>query len=236
MTERATRAGQRGVTLLELTVAMGIFAIVGAVLFGTFSRTATSRDLVERRAALYFEARTALETIERDLQASFDVGGYTSEFRRFYVPEPRTAPPVAGTRLVADFTALSARGIAIAGLGDAVEIAGARGDQMRVRYWLGDDGDLLREVRRPPRPLENPDEILADEPLASDVAKLELRFYDGGEWLDSWTSARAGRRRDAAPGLVTIALAIERRDEPKVELHTTVVVPMGLEVRWDRES
>ena len=55
MTERATRAGQRGVTLLELTVAMGIFAIVGAVLFGTFSRTATSRDLVERRGGLRAE-------------------------------------------------------------------------------------------------------------------------------------------------------------------------------------
>ena len=72
-----------GVSLLEMLVAMAIFAIIASLLYGTFSRTAGARRYVEERAAVYSLARSSISWLERDIEAAFSAHTYPVGEHRF---------------------------------------------------------------------------------------------------------------------------------------------------------
>ena len=76
MTSTQRRRAAAGVTLLEMLVAIGIFAIIASLLYGTFSRTAAARRYAQERAAVFSVARSAVTWLERDMQAAFSAGAY----------------------------------------------------------------------------------------------------------------------------------------------------------------
>lgn len=64
---RRRREGRRGLTLLEVTVALAIGVLVSAVATGIVGRTADVRDEIVRRTGAVAEARTALWVLRDEL-------------------------------------------------------------------------------------------------------------------------------------------------------------------------
>jgi len=185
----------RGFTLLELLVAMAIFAIIGALAMGglnaVISQTTQARAQMDRLVAL----QRTLRVVANDLAGL----------------QPRWVRDELGTQweppLVTD-----GRGIFLLRLsrGGWANPAGLphRGTLQRVQYRL-EDGALIREYW----PVM--DHVLGQEPrretLLTSVASLRFLYLDGqGEWQPEWPPLQQGGPQAAArPRAVKVQLELD---------------------------
>lgn len=174
-----SKPGQGGFTLLELLVAMGIFAIIGAMALGGLNAVVGQ----ESQARLQTERLAALQRAMRLM--TNDLGGAMPRFVRDELGTPcKELPLVADGRI----------GILIqltrSGWPNPANLP-HRGTLQRVQYRL-EDGKLIREYW----PVL--DRVLGQEPrseeLLSGVSDVKLLFYDGtegaGEWGQQWPPLR----------------------------------------------
>lgn len=165
---------QCGLTLLELIVAVGVFALFSVMAYGALNRVLDQRDQIEEKRAYWRALSLTFLRMEEDMAQARDrpvrdIDGTT-------LPSLRGQP--TDTRALADPTLELTRG------GVLVFGEGVRSDLQRVGYRL-EDNILLRltwpVLDRAPqtKPFESP--------LLRDVATFEVRFYSlGGNWIDVW--------------------------------------------------
>jgi len=238
---RAARA-ESGLTLLELMVAVAIFAVVGSGIYSTFMTAVITRDHATQRARRYADARNALDRLEQDLRGAFD-----SQIRGNLVPPLLRAPlpensPLGDDRVLLEMTTISARGVLAADafiehpeLQELAGIAADRGEQAHVRWVVDEDGDLLRYELRPVR-AEQVDWTLAPfEIIARDVA-VAFEFYDRTQWFGFWDSSEPGDQRNRLPTLVRTRLETHDEGQQPVVLVSSVIVPMAVETEARRRS
>ncbi len=165
---------QRGLTLLELIVAVGVFALFSVMAYGALDRVLDQRDQIEAKRDYWRALSLTFLRMEEDMAQARarpvrDIDGTT-------LPSLRGQP--TDTRALADPTLELTRG------GILVFGEGARSDLQRVGYRL-EDNVLLRltwpVLDRAPqtKPFESP--------LLTGVETFEVRFYSlGGNWIDVW--------------------------------------------------
>lgn len=183
---------QRGFTLMELILVIGIFAVMSVLAYGGLNSVLTSRSQIE--AAL---KRTA------DYQKSWQ--RLRSDFQQVQTRGARDEFGVAQAALLADrfgnveFT----RG------GWRNPLGSARSTLERVRYRL-EDKKLLRESWRA---LDRAQDSLPVQAVVFDrVTEVEWRFLNTGrEWLDQWPSSNSTRASDAPPP-VAVELVVTTED------------------------
>jgi general secretion pathway protein J len=165
---------QCGLTLLELIVAIGVFALFSVMAYGALNRVLDQRDQIEEKREYWRALSLTFLRMEEDMAQARarpvrDIDGTT-------LPSLRGQP--TDTRTLADPTLELTRG------GVLVFGEGVRSDLQRVGYRL-EDTVLLRltwpVLDRAPqtKPFESP--------LLRDVETFEVRFYSlGGNWIDVW--------------------------------------------------
>ncbi len=168
------RKCQGGLTLLELIVAVGVFALFSVMAYGALNRVLDQRDQIEQKQAYWRVLSLTFLRMEEDMAHARvrpvrDIDGTT-------LPSLRGQP--TDTRALADPTLELTRG------GVLVFSEGARSDLQRIGYRL-EDNVLLRltwpVLDRAPqtKPFESP--------LLKEVEAFEVRFYSlGGNWIDVW--------------------------------------------------
>ncbi len=169
----------RGFTLLELLVALGILGVVVAIVSATFAGALRVQEAADRRTEVTHVARTTLDRVSQDLTSAFvrkaqGPGGTVVSL----VLDDREVDGAPGDRLT---FATYGRPI-----GGAAERAS---DQAYVEYELAisDDRRERRLVRRQTSP---PDlEALAKAPadvLAERVVAFDVKLFDGKAWKAEW--------------------------------------------------
>jgi general secretion pathway protein J len=168
------KKSQRGVTLLELIVAVGVFALFSVMAYGALNRILDQRDQIEQKREYWRTLSLTFLRMEEDMaqaraRSVRDIDGTT-------LPSLRGQP--TDTRALADPTLELTRG------GLLVFGEDVRSDLQRVGYRL-EDNVLLRltwpVLDRAPQ--TKPFESL----LLRDVETFEVRFYSlGGNWIDVW--------------------------------------------------
>jgi prepilin-type N-terminal cleavage/methylation domain-containing protein len=258
MTRRRSGAGRaKGVTLLELLAAVAILGLIATLLYGTFSRTLLVRDRATVSMERYATARAAFAWLEQDLEGSFGVGLYPRGAKRFFSPGSADTATLGGAPLL-DVTTTSARSTTpLSGTApplDEIEGLHDRGDQARVLYHLeapADDPDartagfdLVRYEYRPPTSADLEDAARAV--IAHGIRSVELRFFDGGQWHESWDStgtsgvatgidaggasdsgAESTSRGGIAPKIVETRLRLDDGNGGVIELVSAVYLTMG---------
>lgn len=86
---RRGRSHTNGFTLLEILVAMSIFAIVTALIFGTFEGVFSNADHVTKSSAIYEMADACLGRITTDLRAA-----HVMQTPRYKKPEMDSEPDI----------------------------------------------------------------------------------------------------------------------------------------------
>lgn len=211
---------RNGFTLLELIVATTIFTIVIAAAYSLFdsARGVTSR--AELRAQLFQTARTALQAIEEDLRGAVVVAS----------PNP-TDLAFIGTNAGSETQGLDRIEFVsvnrhTASPYDIYAVDVVRGiDVSKVYYWIEQDTTrkmhgLVRErpleLLPPGGPVRREEDVLE---IAREVVHLNLRYYDAGEWRDTWDSSELRRLPKAVE--VTVTVRAEWREEEVLEPFTT---------------
>jgi prepilin-type N-terminal cleavage/methylation domain-containing protein len=229
MSPAVHRRGEPGMTLLELLVALSIFAVVGSVLYPTVMNTISSRRDATERVALDAEARMILDRLEQDLTGNCDLDIQGTEMPPRFRAE---APPSRRSRsahVLLETTSLVARGVTpadafVAGE-DVRALSTDRGDQAQVVWRIDSDGKLVRQEIRPPRvePIdwdEFPVEVLSER------ASFRMEFYEPEVWIDSWDSTESASHRGRAPVAVRTTLEVDGGELGLLELVSTVVIPV----------
>jgi len=199
------RARARGMTLLEVLVAVAVLSLVATLIYGAFdgmSRTRTSISAIDDR---YHQGRQAIARMSRELQSAF-----------LSLHQPiNLANAVRTTAFVGknqgssdrvDFTSFSHRRL----LRNSHE-----SDQNELSFFVArnpNDSSRYDLVRR-----EQKDSDLAPtrggvvNVLAEDVESFELKYLEPmtGEWVETWDSTQAAGQLNRLPLQVKIRLVLK---------------------------
>lgn len=202
----------RGFTLLELLVALSIFAVMAAMAYGGLSSVIEARSQVD----------AALERGQRLQQAVFrlqsDLGQTATRGIRDQFGDPR--PALAAT---------PETGLVFTRHGWRNPLNEARSHMQRVQYRLDGENRLVRNHWRVLDRAQ--DSAPVETVLLEDIEHLEWRFLDPArEWQDRWPPLTADApppdRRDARlPRAVELRLTTEDRGEMRLLFSIPGAVP-----------
>ena len=204
---------RRGFTLLELTVALAASAIVLSAIFGIFSRAIHLRDNATERARDARVRLRAANVIRNDLRNARVSGGTLAA-----TLEGSQESHGAGFPGYIKFTTTTTPD-------DADEPST---DVQQVEYYIVNDpvttdrksGLLVRATTRDL--LTTVREQAPEEILLADVSAMEVSFFDGQEWKESWAVSDADK---TLPTAVRVRLLTAANPTP-----IEVLVPWTTEI------
>jgi general secretion pathway protein J len=175
----------RGFSLVELLVAVAIFALAAGLAYGGLNGLVRARGQLQVQAEQLQALQFAVGLIERDLRAAVDRP----------VRDGYAAPSVS-------MQAAPGR-IELSRIGHANALAQPRAEIERVSYQL--DGQALQRLRYPV--LDRAPGTVPDiQPLLEGVERIEFRLLDrSGRAHSIWPQPRGG---DALPRAVELRLSV----------------------------
>ena len=187
-----------GFTLLELLVALSVFALLAAMAYGGLNTVLKARAATDLQAERLTRLQNTFFWLGRDLTQTVN--------RPVRDEYGETQPALSGIGL-GDYRLALTRG------GWLNPADRARGNLQRVAYGLRDD-QLVRvywnvlDRAQDSQPIES---VLLDG-----VERLELRYLDGQkQWSEVWPSAVTGAAASAAPPRA-VEVTIETKAEGRI--------------------
>lgn len=199
-----TRLGkQRGLTLVEMLVAMTILAFISVLVFASVDGMRRSRANVDRVIGRYREARLAMNRISRELQSAYlSAHAPIDESLRVVQTIFKGEPGSPASRI--DFNSFSNRRL----------LANSReSDQVEISYFGSEDPNqngVIDLARRVAPPDEDPETGGKVEVLATDIDLFELTYLDPltGRWLEEWDSSSIMSKKGTIPLQVKVVLVL----------------------------
>ncbi len=192
----SARHRQHGLTLLEILIAIAVFAIFSAMAYGGLIRLLDSRERIDAERVHWRNLSLAFLRIERDLSLARnrEIRDIDGSPRAAFAGQP-TDPRALGDPNVE----LTRGGIYVPN--------GSTADLQRVGYRF-EDNKLMRVswpvLDRAPQTKPQ------STPLLNDVDEFNARFYQNGAWIDRWPPLGT-QNAPPLPQAVEITLALKGR-------------------------
>jgi general secretion pathway protein J len=211
------RRASSGFTMIELMLALAIFAFITTIMWGSFSQTANSKRAIQSEQERAHSVRVALMRMAREIEMA-----YISDNENTAISHRRTLF-VASSRVDVDELMFSSFAH------QRLRAGAAEGDTALINYFGARDPDdrrILNLMRRETRRLQAEDpRSLAGEAyvLCPDVARVKFAFYDHKkrEWATDWSTLDAS----GMPYLPT-----------HVRIMLTVIDERGKEVNYSTDA
>jgi len=225
---RRASAAQRGMTLIEILLAMAILAFMSMLVFQAMDGLRRSREGVERIADRYREGRMAMARMTRELQGAYLSAHAPIDDTLRVSQTIFTGKPGSPAAEIA-FTSMSHRRLAT----DAKE-----SDQEEITYFGADDPDQssVTDLARRQASIvdEKPEEGGRVDVLATNIDLFDLEYFDPvmARWVDEWDSESVVDEQGRLPRAVKIVLVLKdgaRSEESSgrntIRLVTKVQIP-----------
>jgi len=181
------RRSSAGFTMVELMIAMAIFAFITTLMWGSFSQTATSKRAIQNEQERAHTVRVALMRMSRELEMA-----YLSDNENTAITNRRTFFTASARADVDEVTFSSFAH-------QRLRAGAAEGDSALISYFGARDPDdrrVLNLMRRETRRLqaEDPATLLGEAYiLCPDVLRVKFAFYDHRkkEWATDWSTVDA---------------------------------------------
>jgi general secretion pathway protein J len=232
---RRRQRWSRGLTLIEVMVAIAVLAMISMILYGAFAAMRNSKAGIERITDRYREGRLAMARISRELQSAYlsmhvPIDEQLTVSRTLFVGTPGTP----ADRL--DFTSFAHRRLDR----DALE-----SDQEEVSYFGSanpNEEGVIDLARRTQSPIDlEPETGGRVEVLATDIDLFKIEYLDPltSEWVDSWDTTQATAQPDRLPLQVRVLLVlnggrrtgVDQGREP-IRLITKIALPISQPLRF----
>jgi general secretion pathway protein J len=202
---RAARARARGMTMIEVMVAVAVLAGIAVFIHGVMVSLSNGKKGEAMRADRAHQGREALQRIVRDLSGAYLslhvplnpslITGKTAFVGKSQLPFDRI-----------DFTAFAHM---------RTERDAHESDQAEVGYFVVRDPaqtDKMDLVRREQTPIDfEPLKGGVVNVVAEDVEQFDLRFFEPmtGQWVESWDSTQISGQPNRLPLEVEIILVLK---------------------------
>ncbi len=214
----------KGMTLIEVIVAMAIVTVMMLSVWRSFSATVTATEMTVDIQQRYATVRNAMDRMSIELSSAYlSFNRQPQETKHFTLFEGRTGN--AGDSVTfSSFSHLRIRR-------DANE-----SDQSVIQYFLAEDPEdssrqhlYRRETKRLTGDL--PEYLRRYAPayvMCEDVHSLEFTYWDPlrREWLEEWRTTAVDQQPDRLPPRVKIKLGIMNDDREIEYFVTQTVLPM----------
>ena len=217
------RSRREGMTLIEVMVAMSMFAAVGALVYGGFAQTSRAKKQLETQLDRYHEIRTTLERMAKELSTAY-VSMHQNPSATLQTMRTAMIGKDSGFGDRIDFTSFSHTRL----YRDAKE-----SDQNELSYFVTDapDGDGKVLARRmQPRIDNNPEEGGRVEVMLEDVLEFDVEYLDPvtWEWLRSWDTTSGTGQANRLPSQIKIMITVPgvMNDRQRETFGTRTTLPL----------
>lgn len=194
----------RGMTLIEVMVAITILGIVATVIFGGFSQTMTNKRRIEEQADEAHVIRVAFERMVAEISMAY-VSMHVNPSPALRTVNTCFIGGRSGRAHRLDFTSFSHRRL----YRDAHE-----SDQNELSYFVMDhpeEPDRRVLVRREQNRVDDdPQTGGTIQILVDDVLDFEMEYFDpvSAQWVDSWDTRELTHQPNRLPMQVKIMLTV----------------------------
>jgi general secretion pathway protein J len=219
----SVRTRARGLTLLEVMVAVAILAMVAVLTYGAFDGLSRGKKNLGRLNDRYHQGRAALSRITLELSSAFlsmHQPATEQQIRRLTIFAGTNTSPA--DRI--DFTSFSHRRL----VKDSHE-----SDQNEISYFGSPDPNVsgkLDLARRESNLIDiEPKKGGEVNVLVEDIDLFDVKYLDAmsGMWTDSWDSSQATGQPGRLPLEIKITLALKGGPDGKpLNFTTKMTMPM----------
>jgi general secretion pathway protein J len=213
----------RGLTLIEIMVAISVLAMVSVLIYGAFDGLARGKKGLGRVNDRYHQGRAALERMARELSSA-----YVSQHLPLVASQIRRQTAFVGTNSApadrVDFTSFSHRRL----IRDSHEC-----DQNEISYFGSSDPAISGKtdlVRRESATIDTEPRRGGEvSVLVDDIDLFDVRYLEPmtGQWLETWDTTQATGQPNRLPLQIKLTLVLRGGAAGKnVELMTKVAMPM----------
>ena len=215
---------QAGFTLLEIIVALAIFAVIVSLIFPAYTRTYGNIDIAETQAEIYEMARTALIRIVEDLESTY-MPGESGNTRENDNMEPFTGQEdyIEGRR--ADQIRFFSK--------SHIDISESptEGGDAKISYYplLKEDESISLYRSDTPGNFEWPEEKTEGWIICEGLYSISFMYTDkNGDSYDNWDES-VTNSAIKLPSIINIKLEFIDRDNPETPLtfSTAVALPLA---------
>lgn len=221
------RAPNRGMTLLEIAMAVSIVAIMGTLTWGSLARSFDIYEAVTDVDARYHNVRVAMDRMSRELSSAF----LTSDRRHRNTRRGRRWVTVFQAENDGDFTKVH-----FVSFSHQIMLKDAKeSDQNEISYFGDRDPDHPEQqnlMRRESSVIDTKfDEGGRVDILAENIKSFKLRFWNpkSEEWIDEWDTQKSDFAR-RLPSVIEITLTLLDEDEKEIPFTTKVRVTLDHEL------
>jgi general secretion pathway protein J len=199
-----------GFTLIEVMLALAIFAFVTTIMLGSFTQTANSKRAIQSAQERTHTVRVALTRMTREIEMAFLSSSENTSLTN------RRTMMVGSTRADVDELLFSTFAH------QRLRAGAAEADTAVVSYFGERDPDdrrILNLMRRETRRLqaEDPNTLVGESyVLCPDVSRVKINFYDHKrkEWLTDWNTLNASGQQYLPTHIrITLTVFDERGQE-----------------------
>jgi general secretion pathway protein J len=220
---RPDRARRRGMTMIEVVVAIGVLAMVAVLIHGVINSLSHGKDVEAQRADRVHEGREALQRIVRDLSAAYLSAHVPANIA--LRTELTSFTGRSGSQFARlDFTAFAHR---------RTERDVHESDQAEVGYFASQDPEVSDKwdlARREQTPIDlEPLKGGIIDVIAEDIQEFTLRYLDPltGQWLETWDSVQTTGQPNRLPLEVKVHLVLKGvGDGTPYEFTTKAFIPI----------
>jgi general secretion pathway protein J len=221
---RRARAARRGMTLLEIVVAVAILSMISVLLYGAFDSLSRGKRGEAARADRSRQGREAINRISRELSSA-------------YISLHNPLSPaliIRRTAFIASRESSNTDRLDFASFAHRrLERDAPESDQAEIGYFVTKDPDNAQKldlVRREQTPIDlEPRNGGTTAVLAEDIETFELRYLDPitGQWLDNWDSTQQAAQLNRLPLQVKVTLVMKGiKDGAPLKFETKVAIPI----------
>jgi general secretion pathway protein J len=219
-----TRRGQRGLTLIEILVAVAVMTMMTVSVWSSFRSTAQSMRYAEQMQVRYAIIRNSLSRMAAEVSMTYLSFNRPSDDDRHYTLFDGREQFSADSLTFSSFAHIRMRK-------DANE-----SDQTVIQYFLErdpKDGTRTHLYRREARRLTGdlPDKMYEFTPayvFCEDVKTFDVKYWDVKkiDWVDEWRTTKQDMHPDRLPERVKITLGIVDPNTGKEVKYVTQVLLM----------
>jgi general secretion pathway protein J len=217
------RRRQRGMTLLEVLVSLGVLAMISLLIYGAFDSLSRGRKGEALRVDRARQGRDAMDRITHEMQAAF-LSMHNPANLSLVTRQTAFIATNSSTFDRIDFATFAHR---------RVERESKESDQAEVGYFVVKDPDhdekmdLVRREQAPPD--YEPKKGGVVNVLAEDVELFDIRFLDplSSQWVESWDSTQLTGQLNRLPLEIKVTLVLKPvKNSPPFRFVSKFMLPM----------